>query len=442
VPEIPTFEQPPRLSAAEALGAAARGQHFRIQRVTNDGLMNGFTVASAFQVIDAYGNSMALERAAEQRAIADLRALKNTDAFRDGLTSAVNAPISLTREVLTDPVAVVGKVPQGVSNLVQDAAGALKGLRLGAEDDDELDTTAMLKDIAGYTRTKRRLAAQFGVDVYSSNDVLQEDLNAVSWVVFAGGASVQLAMSQTPMAAGMAMRTANQLEQAKSDAWEVPEETFRQAGITELVAMGLGTEEAFTIVKHPVCSITHQLGLVAALADLHDVAGRDRLLRDAMGAADETECRKHAETAELLRTYHRRVHPIARVSTPGGQLVARDANGGDVWVLRGDHFIWNEANAALVDALRQRVRRTLWLSGSASERTADELAARGIQLEADALERYPIEFDIPAILLPDRTASFAPQENQTRKLIRDSRESAGSFFNAAKESILNRGSSR
>ena len=75
------YESPPHLDAGELLGeSATRGEHFQIEPgVRNDGLMNLFVVESEFQRVDAYGNSLALERAAEQGAIAALREIKKTD---------------------------------------------------------------------------------------------------------------------------------------------------------------------------------------------------------------------------------------------------------------------------------------------------------------------------------------------------------------------------
>ena len=81
------YEASSVLDADALLGPQAiAGAHFAIEpAVANDGLMNRYTIRSEFQTIEAYGDSLALERAREQEAIASLREMKKTDAYTRGL---------------------------------------------------------------------------------------------------------------------------------------------------------------------------------------------------------------------------------------------------------------------------------------------------------------------------------------------------------------------
>lgn len=48
------------------------------------------------------------------------------------------------------------------------------------------------KELIGFSKVKRKVAFKLGVDVYSSNKVLQKGLNSVSWASYAGGMGITL----------------------------------------------------------------------------------------------------------------------------------------------------------------------------------------------------------------------------------------------------------
>jgi hypothetical protein len=400
------YEAPPLLDAGEQLGdATLQGEFFEIQRkVVNNGFMNVFTVTSDFQQVEAYGNSLALERAREQVAIAALREIKKTDAFRDGIGKAVEAPLAVGREAIRDPRRVMAEMPQGMGNLWRDATSVVKTVAKGGQD---LDATAVAKDLAGYTGAKRRLAAELGVDPFSSNEVLQE---------------------------GLSMRALKQMKSAHSSPWDIPIVTLLQASIEALQRMGLTEREADFFVRHPVCTVTQQTRLVSALADVGEVAGRDTFVRMAMGAEDETACRLHMETAELLWTYQQAKTALEALQLSGASVLAEDVAGRQVLVLRADYVAWTEPMASLADVLPAAEQRTLWLSGMVSPRSRGELERRGFRLEQRVFERHPREIDVAKILTPERgnaTREDEP-ESQTRSVLEEVHQGAKEMIEDAR----------
>lgn len=438
--QVGSYEAPPRLDAGVLLGTSrVTGEHFAFDReVTNDGLMNHHVVVSDFQRIEAYGNSLALERAREQEAIAALREIKKTEAFRDGVEKAVEAPLVVSHQLLHDPARVMEDVPRALSNLWHDAANTLASVGKGSQ--QELDAMAMLKDLAGFTRTKRRLAAQLGVDPFSSNGVLQSDLDQVSWVVFAGGASIELAMSQAPLSVSLSFSALREVHRARSSLWDIPIVTLLQASVAALKKMGLTRDAAESLVYHPNCTVTHQTLLVSALADVEGVSGRDTFARLATNAADESACRLHMETAELLWTYHHHARPLEALEVSGASVRARDVDAREILVLRADYVAWTDHVAELADALPQAKQRSLWLSGAASPRSRSELERRGFRLEERVFDRYPPEIEVAAILTPERANPVGEDdaENQTRKLLNDARDRAHQMIDAAWRKYMGR----
>ena len=439
--EAAQYERPPALEAAKVLGAeAVAGPHFQIEpRVVNDGRMNRFVVRSEFQRIEAYGDSLALERAHEQEAIAALREIKRTEAYADGLAAATRAPIAVTRQALSDPVRVVQGMSKGVSNLVSDLRSALGGVAKGSS--EELDEAAVLKDLIGYSAVKRRLAAELHVDPFSSNAVLQEDLDDVTWAVFAGGATIDVAMSQTPMAASLAVKATRRIDSAESAAWEIPTPTLMKASASALEAMGLNPAEAEALVWHPTCTLTHQTALVGALAALDGVAGRDAFARLATGAGDENECRRYRETAELIWSYHTRRRPLAALAVKGDVVEMRDVDGRVVLPLQADYLVWTPEAEASVKGLPRSGKRSLWISGRASGRSLKALGQQGVRVDVRVFEGQPETVDVAAELTPERAeaADAETEENRTGKLARDMKDGAGNLLNGLGSAVFRGG---
>ncbi len=340
------WETPAPLDAREQLGAKrVKGPHHEVlSKVESDGLNNRYIVVSKYQRVGADGNTLLEERVREQSAMAALRAIKTTDAYQKGLMSAAEAPIAVTKQMLQDPKGVVAAAPQAMSNFVSDVRGALGGLRQGASSD--ADMTDTMKQLIGYGKVKGRLAHDFGVDVHSSNEVLQTDLDDVAWAIFAGGASIDLAMTQAPMAAGLSRTAVEQLDAAVAPIWEVPPSTLVDASASAFEQAGLSSDEARKLASSDACTLTHQTRLAATLASLPGVAGRDAFARHAGGAKSEADCRRHVETARLLHAHHTRQAPIARIRVSNGVVTFADAKGHDVLPLRADYVYWTPASGS------------------------------------------------------------------------------------------------
>jgi hypothetical protein len=374
------WEAPGPLDATQLLGKTAvkSGHHSIEPKVENDGLMNRYVIASNYQRIGAYGDSLALERAREQEAMAALRQIKTTDSYVKGVASAAAAPLAVTKKLVTNPVGLVTSVPGAVGNLVGDVAGAVGGLGQAFSGGGGGGSTAdKLSQLVGYQKVKGRLAFEMGVDAASSNSVLQTDLNDVAWAIFAGGASVDLAMTQAPMAASLAVAAAEHLHRAESPLWDIPESTLRQASSDVFHAANLPRDEANALAWHSSCTVTHQTAFASAVAELAGVAGRDAFARHANSASDEADCRSHVETARLLWTYHKERRPLASIQLTDGVVTATDTGGRTLLPLRADYVFWTAEAGRRVDALPQSGKRSVWLSGDASKATQAALRKRG-----------------------------------------------------------------
>ena len=299
---------------------------------------------------------------------------------------------------------------------------------------------AVFKDLIGYSSVKRRLAAELQVDPFSSNEVLQEDLDDVTWAVFAGGATIDLAMSQTPMAASLAVKATRRIDSAASAAWEIPAPTLLKASADALEAMGLTPAEAEALAWHPSCTLTHKTALVGALAGLEGVSGRDDFSRLATRAGDEIECRFYRETAELIWSYHTQRRPLKALAVKGDSVEMTDVDGRVVLPLRADYVVWTRDTESTVAALPRSGKRSLWVSGRASGRSLQALGQQGVRVTTRVFAGQTDAVDVAAELTPDRAEAPAQEdeENRTGKLARDMQDGAGNLLHGLGSAVLGR----
>ncbi|MYA29287.1 MAG: hypothetical protein F4Z24_08440, partial [Nitrospira sp. SB0666_bin_27] len=103
-----------------------------------------------------------------------------------GATHAILSPFKFMLDLVNEPKETLLAVPRGMWHMATRIGEMAVGERGNLEDPENTE-------LLGFSSVKRQVANHFDVDVYSSNRVLQEKLNNLSWAGYAGGAAVRLA---------------------------------------------------------------------------------------------------------------------------------------------------------------------------------------------------------------------------------------------------------
>src|SRR6266487_3959076 len=82
-------------------------------------------------------------------------------------------------------------MPKGLMKFMGRARESVKGI--GKKGDSNAAEGSKMQQMIGFSDTKRKVAISLGVDPYSSNTVLQRELDGISWASFAGGLTFQVA---------------------------------------------------------------------------------------------------------------------------------------------------------------------------------------------------------------------------------------------------------
>ena len=385
------YELPQDRSAKDILEPGVlKGPHYRIHDlVVADGYMDRWTVESDFGQFETQGDGALRKLLTEIRAIAELQKVRKSEAFVKGLGGAAKAPLTLTKSLITNPVDTVSGVPKGAYQLMENVATSATTTGDPSEDSKVAQTLKM-------SAFKREYAAQLDVDAYSSNKVLQKQLNSVAWAASAG----DLAFSAAMLPAGTGGTVVSSLKLAntvKNTLKDEPPARLRLINDEKLQKMGIPEELRKRFLDHPAFTPRHDTIITANLERLENVAGRETFLAFAVNAQDEVEANLYMAMIQMLRGYHETVAPLTELTSSGRFAVAQSKAGQAVIVLPFDRLIWTERADQVSSQVKTNHRGTgfngkfdVWVTGTLSLRTRQELGKRGYTI----VERVGTRVDI------------------------------------------------
>ena len=206
------YEAPPVLSASKILPPELlSGPNHRVrERVTNDGYLNTYQIDSKFGTFTAVSTAVLRKRIGEINAMVVMEKVQDSKEYIDSFKEAGLDAMTSAMSLVTSPVQTLSGAAQGLGAAFERVGGTLFGAeRSGSEE-------ARIKDAIGFAATKREYAYQFGVDVYSENQKMQDMLNKISWAGYAGSLTWSAAMAAVPGGAGIAMTVDRQQQTIES----------------------------------------------------------------------------------------------------------------------------------------------------------------------------------------------------------------------------------
>jgi len=376
------YEAPSDKRASEVLPSNLRsGPHFRVQdRVAADGYMLRFTVHSDygdFPVTGEYGLRKLIK---EIQAIAALKKMSRGEAFVEGVKGKAQETLEFGAKLIGDPGATLASVPQGVAKLFDNIATGLQKPREPRRD-------SVAQQLLNVSDAKRKIAYDLGVDVYSSNRLLQNELESLSKAQALGSLGVSAAI---PYGGGAVVgisrmsQTAGEVNRLLRD--ESPS-GLRNVNESKLLAMGVDRSLTGRFLDYNQLSPRHKTVIVASLERLSGARGREAFINFALQAHDEDSANFMQNMAELLAAYQQTVSPIQEITAPG-IILARAANGMvfipfpldyGVWTVRAERVVKNTL-AGYKTGSRGQAEFELWVTGTVSPLARKQLEAQGIKV--------------------------------------------------------------
>ena len=375
------YEMPTPRTVEEALGPEmGRGPQYRIEEpVQHDGYMYSYTVDSDYGVFLAHGDAMLRRLRQELAAIADMRERYAAGVAVESAAKVLVEPIQAVGRLALEPKKTIVGIPRGAYRLIELTV-------TGPSHESGPYEDSSLKNLARVSYYKRRIAAHYHVDAYSSNPILQRELDRVGWASLAGYTSTfAMMLVPVPNPLPLALVSLNSVEVLNRALEEHGPADLRLFNSRHLKSMGVRDDLATRFLDHPFYSPRHQTIIVSCLQALSKAKRRDRFLTVALNAVSEDEALFYQQAAELLRAYNDQVLPIAEIITVGRIPLGRSKERSLFFPAPIDYAIWMENTEALFDRLsrthRQKndhLRVELWVTGTVSPRVRQELLNRGI----------------------------------------------------------------
>lgn len=376
------YEAPSDKRASEVLRPNLRsGPHFRVQdRVAADGYMLRFTVNSDYGTFPVTGEYGLRKLIKEIQAIAALKKMSRGEAFAKGVKGKAQETLEFGANLVADPGSTLTSVPKGVAKLFDNIATGLQKPR-----DPRRDPVG--QQLLNVSDAKRKIAYDLGVDVYSSNRVLQNELDSLSKAQALGSLGVSAAIPYgggTVVGISRMSQTAGEVNRLLRD--ESPS-GLRNTNERKLQAMGVDRSLTERFLNHSQLSPRHKTVIVASLEKLSRARGREAFINFALRADDEDSANFMQNMAEILAAYQQTVSPIQEIVVPG-ILLARAANGTvlipfpldyGVWSVRAERVVKNTL-AGHQTGSRGPGKFELWVTGTVSPLARKQLEAQGIKV--------------------------------------------------------------
>jgi hypothetical protein len=374
-----SYETPPMFQAARILPAnlLKSPYHSVDNLVRNDGVANHYTVKSKYGTVAADSTAELKIRVDEMKALSAMERVSESEQFANQIKKGGKDAVKGAKALVTKPVDTIKGVFAGIGKLAERTEDAL----LGDPPSDAEDTR--FEGMIGYSSTKRDYAAEFKVDPYSTNPLLQERLEQIAWSGYGGKITTSALSALIPGGIGIFVSTAKTSDWLEGIPVQTPPSDLRKMNRGKLIAMGISADIIDLFLGNTVYSPVQQTKLVQALARMDKTADRVHFVKFAVLARNGNIAFFRARQAEMYANLSKAM-PVERFVAVGNNAAARLTNGKVVFCFPLDYLAWTQANASLADALNNQVNtlanvqgKEIRLSGGISKQAQKALEGLG-----------------------------------------------------------------
>ncbi len=359
--------------------ALAQSVYHRVEDISPDGRYYRFQVESEFGPYDILSLAMLRVRVHEIRVLGEAISQFNQreKQLSDELRSQLQVHADSVLDIFTQPL-----------NTASNLTGQLTGNKSQALS-SELNDTSLSSYEAMYQSTdptlalhKRNVANQWGLDVYSSNPVVQNFLIAVARVRASGKPSAgtpyigsHLATPLTISDKGIEIEISRLLHKYS------PTE-LRQHNEVILEEMDIQADIRRQFLQQSIFSPRHQTRITHYLKGLQGVKNRVDFVQSALSIQNEFVAFAFEEAAVMLVFYHNNVRRLGKIHAGINLLHGITVDGRIVAFLPVDVINWSEETEGLFSDLARQ--------GKSSGYSGWELVTAGMltdQVRSQLLER-------------------------------------------------------
>jgi hypothetical protein len=351
----------------------------------NDGMNNTYFLYSGDDAWAVTTGVALRTRIREIYAIDKLREMSKSDEFAQAMANASKQKIEGVVGIVTNPLGTIENIPLGASRFFGRIGEGLKGGRTEGQGN-------AVQNMIGISKAKVALAVKLGVSPYTYNQELQKQLTNNARAMALGGLVVNAATAAVGGPAGDVLTGLNVNQTLQQTLVNSTPDDLRILNRKKLFALNVTRENADAILMHPWYSPWTETIMIDALSTI----GVDptAFLTDACKALTEEDAIYFERLAQVLARYHTKKAKLRSIRIESKVVCALDANGTLVFPLSCDYAIWSERAAGRVGEIAALLQGqddikalAVWVDGKVSDRAAQELKSRRIDLATSVLDK-------------------------------------------------------
>ncbi len=348
------------------------------ETVVNDGLLNHYRVRSIYGEFRVTSTPSLIQLLHELRAIALMKRVETSDTVKGSAIQSGKNTVDAVTGLVTDPQKSLEGAAEGVSKLFYRASQVVGRRSSTATEDSKVE------QLIGKSKSKGDIATKYGVNVYSTNALLQEELDRLAWADYLGGIGVGLAQSAISGVGGLLLSASGTARLLNEVINSTPASELWVRNKDKLVAMGVNADTVELYLNNPAFSPALQTIMVEALEKLAGTANRDLFIKISLQAHTHEMARTITIMSTMIAGYHQHVEPLKNFAPFARVLSSTTGSGAKVLIIPADHILWSELVAQAATWLDQGEKKQLWILGDFSDRAKEELQALGWELHPNA----------------------------------------------------------
>jgi len=376
---LQNFEAPQTLQASRILTPELlKGPNHEVdEKVINDGYLNIYTIHSSMGDVQATSTDKLKKYVNEINAAVAMSKVETSGEFTEAVKATGGRVVEGAKNIVTDPIGSVSGAVSGVGALFKRAGASVGGQRSDQED-------SALKAAIGFSTAKREYAYEFGVDAYSRNQIMQEQLDSLTWAGASGGIAASAALMMVPGGAGIAVSVTSGTEVMNKVFRNVPPSELRIKNREKLAAMGINQDIIDLYIKNSIYTPREQSIIVFALEAMPGTKNRNDYIKFAVLTNHPDIAFFRQRQAQMYEAYNRLIQPIDSFVSIGEIAAAKTADNKIVFNVPLDYLLWTKNMASLVSVLNQKVtlmegikEKHLWVAGTVSDVAKSSLDKMG-----------------------------------------------------------------
>ncbi len=314
-----------------------------------------------------------------------MKEIEGSEEFKKGLKEKAGDVIEGAEDLINDPIGTVSDSISGVGKLFSRARENMLG-RSRSETEG-----SRMANLLGYSKAKRDIGYKFGIDVYSHNKILQDQLNALASAGGTGTLVMSGLLMAVPGGAGVAVSVSGGSKLMENIMRDKAPADLRKMNRAKLAAMGVNKDVADIFIANGVYTPREQTLLVAAIDGMKNTSGREEFIKFATLTDNPDIAFFRQRQALMYAAYNSKVKPLDSFVAFGEISAGKTKDGNIVFNVPLDHLLWTKGMAAVISIVNQRVtlmedlnEKHLWVSGTMSKQSRDALQKMGWKIKENA----------------------------------------------------------